>query len=107
MNFAGYRLLTKLCLHKSKIAQGMYDQALVVLGQVSVGDQRLHEMLDANAAGSSEAARAFVLGPREAIAQRPPKPVDASSHLGRGQRVKALGRHSCAPVHLRGSFQPL
>ena len=25
-NFAGYRLLTKLCLHKSKIAQGMYDQ---------------------------------------------------------------------------------
>jgi hypothetical protein len=49
-NFPGFRLLTKLCLHKSKIAQGMYDQALVLLGQVSVGDQRLHEVLDANAA---------------------------------------------------------
>jgi len=74
-NFAGYRLLTKLCLHKSKIGQGMYDQALVVLGQVSVGDQRLHATLDANAAGSSGEARAFVLGPREASAQRPPKPA--------------------------------
>ena len=46
-NFAGFRLLTKLCLHKSKIAQGMYDQALLLLGQVSVGDQRLHDVLDA------------------------------------------------------------
>ena len=74
-NFAGYRLLTKLCLHKSKIAQGMYDQALMVLGQVSVGDQRLHETLDSNAANSSVEARAFVLGPREASAHRPSKPT--------------------------------
>jgi hypothetical protein len=68
-NFAGYRLLTKLCLHKSKIAQGMYDQALVVLGRVSVGDQRLHETLDANAASSSGEVRSFVLGAAEASAQ--------------------------------------
>ena len=74
-NFAGYRLLTKLCLHKSKIAQAMYDEALVVLGKVSVGDQRLHETLDANAASSSGEARAFVLGAQEAKVQRPPKPT--------------------------------
>jgi len=74
-NFAGYRLLTKLCLHKSKIAQAMYDEALVVLGKVSVGDQRLHETLDANAASSSGEARTFVLGAQEAKVQRPPKPT--------------------------------
>jgi len=68
-NFAGFRLLTKLCLHKSKIAQAMYDQALLVLGRVSVGDQRLHATLDANAAEASEPARAFVLGANEARAQ--------------------------------------
>jgi hypothetical protein len=72
-NFPGFRLLTKLCLHKSKIAQGMYDQALVLLGQVSVGDQRLHEVLDANAASSSGEARAFVLGAQEAKAQKSAK----------------------------------
>lgn len=77
-NFAGYRLLTKLCLRKSKIAQGMYDRALVVLGQVQVGDQRLHETLDANAASSSVEARAFVLGSAEAKVQKPAKtaPLD-------------------------------
>jgi len=73
-NFAGYRLLTKLCLHKSKIAQAMYDEALAVLGRVSVGDQRLHETL-ANAASSSGEARAFVLGAQESKSQRPPKPT--------------------------------
>ena len=73
-NFAGYRLLTKLCLRKSKIAQSLYDQALEVLGRVSVGDQRLHETLDSNAASSSGEVRAFVLGPQEASAQRPPQP---------------------------------
>ena len=57
-NFAGYRLLTELCLRKSKIAQGLYNEALKVLGRVSVGDQRLHETLDANAASSSGEARA-------------------------------------------------
>ena len=72
-NFPGFRLLTKLCLHKSKIAQGMYDQALVLLGQVSVGDQRLHEVLDANAASSSGEARAFVLGTEEAKVQKSAK----------------------------------
>jgi hypothetical protein len=72
-NFPGFRLLTKLCLHKSKIAQGMYDHALVLLGQVSVGDQRLHEVLDVNAAGSSGEARAFVLGTDEAKAQKSAK----------------------------------
>ena len=72
-NFPGFRLLTKLCLHKSKIAQGMYDQALVLLGQVSVGDQRLHEVLDANAASSSGEARAFVLGAQEAKVQKSAK----------------------------------
>lgn len=45
-NFAGYRLLTKLCLHKSKIAQDMHDEAMLLLGHVKVGDQRLHEVLD-------------------------------------------------------------
>jgi len=68
-NFAGFRLLTKLCLHKSKIAQAMYDQALLVLGRVAVGDQRLHATLDANAAVTSEPGRAFVLGANEARAQ--------------------------------------
>jgi len=72
-NFPGFRLLTKLCLHKSKIAQVMYDQALVLLGQVSVGDQRLHEVLDANAESSSGEARAFVLGTDEAKAQKSAK----------------------------------
>jgi hypothetical protein len=72
-NFPGFRLLTKLCLHKSKIAQGMCDQALVLLGQVSVGDQRLHEVLDVNAASSSGEARAFVLGTDEAKAQKSAK----------------------------------
>ena len=67
---AGYRLLTKLCLHKSKIAQGMYDQALVLLGKFSVGDQRLHDVLDVNAASSSGEAKAFVLGASEAKMQR-------------------------------------
>jgi hypothetical protein len=73
-NFAGFRLLTKLCLRKSKIAQGLYDQALTVLGRVSVGDQTLHETLDANAASSSGEARAFVLGPQE----RPPRPAKST-----------------------------
>ena len=68
-NFAGYRLLTKLCLHKSKIAQELYDKALTCLGHVQVGDQRLHEVLDANAASSSGDARAFVLGTEEAERQ--------------------------------------
>ncbi|NBT36443.1 MAG: hypothetical protein EBT03_13070, partial [Betaproteobacteria bacterium] len=77
-NFAGYRLLTKLCLRKSKIAQGLYDQALTVLARVSVGDQTLHETLDANAASSSGEARAFVLGPQEARAQRPPRPAKST-----------------------------
>ena len=72
-NFPGFWLLTKLCLHKSKIAQGMYDQALVLLGHVSVGDQRLHEVLDANAASSSGEARAFVLGAQEAKVQKSAK----------------------------------
>ena len=35
-NFAGYRLLAKLCLHKSKIAQAMYDQAMTLLGQHTI-----------------------------------------------------------------------
>jgi len=78
-NFAGYRLLTKLCLHKSKIAQGMYDQALSVLGQVSVGDQRLHGVLDANSAASSSDARAFVLGAPEAQAQKTHKPAKTAA----------------------------
>jgi hypothetical protein len=47
----------------------MYDQALLILGQVSVGDQRLHDVLDANAAMSSSDTRAFVLGAEEAAAQ--------------------------------------
>ena len=72
-NFPGFRLLTKLCLHKSKIAQGMCDQALVLLGQVSVGDQRLHEVLDVNATSSSGEAQAFVLGTDEAKAQKSAK----------------------------------
>ena len=70
-NFAGYRLLTKLCLHKSKIAQELYDKALTCLGHVQVGDQRLHEVLDANAGSSSSDARAFVLGAEEAARQEP------------------------------------
>ena len=70
-NFAGYKWLTKLSLRKSKIAQAVHDRALTVLGQVSVGDQRLHATLDANAAQSSEPARAFVLGVDEAAAQGP------------------------------------
>jgi len=64
-NFPGYRLLTKLCLHKSKIAQGMHDEAMLLLGHIKVGDQRLHEVLDANAASSSGEAKAFVLGASE------------------------------------------
>jgi hypothetical protein len=74
-NFLGYRLLTKLCLHKSKIAQDMYDQALQVLGQVSVGDQRLHDVLDDNAVGSSSDTRAFVLGAQEAATQQQTMPL--------------------------------
>lgn len=70
-NFPGYRLLTKLCLRKSKIAQELYDKALTCLGHVQVGDQRLHEVLDANAASSSSDARAFVLGAEEAARQEP------------------------------------
>ena len=69
-NFAGYRLLTKLCLHKSKIAQGMHDEAMLLLGHVKVGDQRLHDVLDVNAASSSGEAKAFVLGASEAKMQR-------------------------------------
>ena len=69
-NFAGYRLLTKLCLHKSKIAQGMHDEAMLLLGHVKVGDQRLHDVLDVNAASSSCEAKAFVLGASEAKMQR-------------------------------------
>jgi hypothetical protein len=68
-NFAGYRLLTKLCMHKSKIAQAMYDQALVLLGRASVGDQRLHAALDSNAAAASTLAQDFVLGAEEAEKQ--------------------------------------
>jgi hypothetical protein len=49
----------------------MYDQALLLLGQVSVGDQRLHGVIDANAASSSSAAQVFVLGSREAKVQKP------------------------------------
>lgn len=69
-NFSGYRLLTKLCLHKSKIAQGMHDEAMLLLGHIKVGDQRLHEVLDANAASSSGEAKAFVLGASEVKLQR-------------------------------------
>ena len=75
-NFAGYRLLAKLCLHKSKIAQAMYDQAMTLLGQHAVGDQRLHASLDANAAQASEPARAFVLGSAEAAKQAKKRPLD-------------------------------
>ncbi len=49
----------------------MYDQALVLLGKVSVGDQRLHGVIDANAASSSSAAQVFVLGSQEAKVQKP------------------------------------
>lgn len=72
-NFAGYRLINKLCLHKSKIAQNQYDKAMTVLGHVAVGDQRLHDVIDANAASSSNEARAFVMGVNEARAQRRPR----------------------------------
>jgi hypothetical protein len=75
-NFAGYRLLAKLCLHKSKIAQAMYDQAMTLLGRHAVGDQRLHASLDANAAETSEPARAFVLGSAEAAKQAKKRPLD-------------------------------
>ena len=68
-NFAGFRLLAKLCLGKSKIAQALFDEAQTVLGRVAVGDQRLHETIDANAAASAEPAREFVLGAREAARQ--------------------------------------
>jgi hypothetical protein len=69
-NFAGYRILTKLCLRKSKIAQTIFDEAQKALGRVAVGDQRLHAEIDANAAASSEPAREFVLGAGEAKRQR-------------------------------------
>lgn len=72
-NFAGYRLINKLCLHKSKIAQDMHDKAMKILGHVAVGDQRLHDVIDANAASSSNEARAFVMGVNEARAQRRPR----------------------------------
>jgi hypothetical protein len=68
-NCAGYRLLSKLCLHKSKIAEAEYDKAMLLLDHVKVGDQRLHDVLDANASSSSGEARAFVMGAQEAEAQ--------------------------------------
>jgi len=80
-NFAGYKLLAKLCLHKSKIAQEQYDEALTVLGGLRVGDQRLHEVLDANAASSSGDARAFVLGVQEAERQSQALQPAAASHF--------------------------
>lgn len=72
-NFAGYRRLAKLCLHKSKIAQNAYDSAMKLQGHMLVGDQRLHDVIDANAASSSNEARAFVMGVSEARAQRRPR----------------------------------
>jgi hypothetical protein len=106
-NFAGFRLLTKLCLHKSTIAKGMYDQALVLLGQVSVGDQRLHGVLDANAANSSRVARAFVLGSQEANAQKlvleedELEPEVAGRHLANGpvamERISSRAGRSRSP----------
>ena len=120
-NFPGFRLLTKLCLHKSKIAQSMYDQALVLLGQVSVGDQRLHEVLDANAASSSGVARAFVLGAQEANAQKlvleedELEPEVAGRHLATGpvamERVSSRAGRSRSPrgggASSQGQARPL
>jgi hypothetical protein len=68
-NFAGFRRLTLLCLRKSKIAWSVADSALTIMGRVEVGDQRIYAEVDANAAGSSSDARAFVLGPQEAARQ--------------------------------------
>jgi hypothetical protein len=89
-NFAGYRLLTKLCLHKSKIAQGMHDEAMLLLGHVKVGDQRLHEVLDVNAASSSGEAKAFVLGALEAEEQKAKLVKTTPLDLERGQDLTTM-----------------
>ena len=70
-NYAGYCLIIRLCVNHSSIAQAMADEALSVLGRVKIGDERLHRDIDANAAASSEPARAFVLGAEEATRQAP------------------------------------
>ena len=72
-NFAGFRLLTRFCLKKSSISQALFDEAQVALGRVAVGDQRLHAEIDANAAASSEPAREFIVGHREAKRQPLPR----------------------------------
>ena len=70
----------------------MYDQALLVLGQVSVGDQRLHDVLDANAAVSSGDTRAFVIGTEETRAQQ------EVTHTSR--RMTASSPTTSAPMDL-------
>ena len=55
--FAGFRALVQITQRKSKISQGFADKALEVLGQVAVGDQRLHVALDANAAAAPRETR--------------------------------------------------
>ena len=55
-------------------AEDLCDQALTILGRVLVGDQTLHDTLDANAASSSGEARAFVLG----LQERPPRPAKST-----------------------------
>jgi hypothetical protein len=59
----------------------MYDEALKVLGKVVVGDQRLHGVIDANAASSSSATQVFVLGSQEAKAQKPRATTKMTSPL--------------------------
>ncbi|NDD31693.1 MAG: hypothetical protein EB084_25875 [Proteobacteria bacterium] len=84
-DFAGFRRITVLCQRKSKIAQGLADEALAILGRVAVGDQRLHAVLDSNAASASEETRAFVVG--RARQQKPLKPITAPADLDALERA--------------------
>jgi hypothetical protein len=69
-NYAGFCLIMRLCAGKSAITDAMLDEATNVLGRIKVGDQRLHDEIQRNAASSSSEEKAFVVGPSEALAQQ-------------------------------------
>jgi hypothetical protein len=72
-NYAGFCLIMRLCAGKSAmsaITDAMLDEATNVLGRIKVGDQRLHDEIQRNAASSSSEEKAFVVGPAEALAQQ-------------------------------------
>jgi hypothetical protein len=81
-NYAGFCLIMRLCAGKSAITDAMLDEATNVLGRIKVGDQRLHNEIQRNAASSSSEEKAFVVGPAEALAQqKTPEVLDMNALL--------------------------